>query len=39
MGFSMFVSLGSMLDLDFGDIIDYLGGDSMTRSIILYMET
>jgi len=37
-GFSMFASLGSTLDIDFGDLIDYLGDDPYTRSIILYME-
>ncbi|HYB84047.1 MAG TPA: bifunctional acetate--CoA ligase family protein/GNAT family N-acetyltransferase [archaeon] len=37
-GFSMFASLGSTLDIDFGDLIDYLGDDPHTRSIILYME-
>ncbi|MCX5816739.1 MAG: bifunctional acetate--CoA ligase family protein/GNAT family N-acetyltransferase [Proteobacteria bacterium] len=37
-GFSMFASLGSMIDVDFGDLIDYLGDDYQTRSIILYME-
>jgi acetyltransferase len=37
-GFSLFSSLGSMLDVDFGDFIDFLGGDEKTRSIILYME-
>jgi len=37
-GFSMFASLGSMLDLDFGDLIDFLGSDASTRSIILYVE-
>jgi len=37
-GFSMFASLGSTLDIDFGDLIDYLGDDPNTRSIILYME-
>jgi acetyltransferase len=26
-GFSHFVSIGSMLDVDFGDLIDYLGND------------
>ena len=26
-GFSYFVSLGDMLDIDFGDMIDYLGGE------------
>ena len=38
LGFSMFASLGSTLDIDFGDMIDYLGEDPNTRSIILYME-
>ena len=37
-GFSMFASLGSTLDIDFGDLIDYLGDDPSTRSIIIYME-
>jgi len=34
----MFASLGSMLNIDFGDLIDYLGGDPYTKSIVLYME-
>lgn len=38
-GFSMFASLGSMIDVDFGDLIDFLGDDSDTRSIMLYMES
>ncbi len=38
-GFSAFVSLGSMLDLDFGDLIDYFGTDPETKSIIIYMES
>jgi acetyltransferase len=37
-GFSLFASVGSMLDLDFGDLIDFLGTDSATRSIIVYVE-
>ncbi len=37
-GFSMFASLGSMIDIDFGDLIDYLGADYQTRSIMIYME-
>ncbi|NPU84352.1 MAG: bifunctional acetate--CoA ligase family protein/GNAT family N-acetyltransferase [Syntrophaceae bacterium] len=37
-GFSMFISLGSMLDVDFGDVIDLLGNDPRTRSIMIYME-
>lgn len=38
-GFSLFVSLGSMLDVDYGDVIDYLGEDPQTRSILIYMES
>ena len=37
-GFSMFASLGSTLDMDYGDMIDYLGEDPNTKSIIIYME-
>lgn len=38
-GFSAFVSIGSMLDVDWGDLIDYLGDDPHTHSIMIYMET
>jgi acetyltransferase len=38
-GFSAFVSVGSMLDVGWGDLIDYLGDDPHTKSIILYMES
>ena len=38
-GFSAFISIGSMLDVSWGDLIDYLGDDPHTRSIILYMES
>ncbi|MGQ9566118.1 MAG: bifunctional acetate--CoA ligase family protein/GNAT family N-acetyltransferase [Candidatus Bathyarchaeales archaeon] len=38
LGFSAVVSTGSMLDVDFGDLIDYFGSDPQTRSIVLYME-
>ena len=38
-GFSHFVSIGSMLDIDFGDIIDYLGNDASAKSILLYIES
>lgn len=37
-GFSHFISLGSMLDVDFGDIIDYLGADATVSSIVMYVE-
>lgn len=38
-GFSAFVSVGSMLDVDWGDLIYYLGNDPHTESIVMYMET
>ncbi|MFO0841042.1 MAG: bifunctional acetate--CoA ligase family protein/GNAT family N-acetyltransferase [Gemmataceae bacterium] len=38
-GFSSFVSVGAMLDIDFADLIDYFADDPVTRSIILYMES
>lgn len=38
-GFSHFVSIGSMLDVDFGDMIDYLGNDYSAKSILLYIES
>lgn len=38
-GFSAFVSIGSMLDVDWGDLIYYLGDDPHTESIVMYMET
>ena len=38
-GFSAFVSIGSMLDVDWGDILYYLGDDAATESIVLYMES
>jgi acetyltransferase len=38
-GFSAFVSVGSMLDVDWGDLIDYLGSDPRTQSIVMYMES
>ncbi|MCP4361224.1 MAG: bifunctional acetate--CoA ligase family protein/GNAT family N-acetyltransferase [Chloroflexi bacterium] len=38
-GFSAFVSIGSMLDVDWGDLIYYLGDDSRTKSIVIYMES
>jgi len=38
-GFSYFVSVGNMLDVSMGDLIDYLGSATETRSIILYIES
>ncbi len=38
-GFSAVVSTGSMIDVDMGDLIDYLAMDPQTRSIMLYIES
>ncbi|HEY0712064.1 MAG TPA: CoA-binding protein, partial [Polyangia bacterium] len=38
-GFSVFASLGSMLDVGWGDLIEHLGNDPHTHSIIVYMES
>jgi acetyltransferase len=38
-GFSAFVSVGSMLDVNWGDLIYYLGDDPSTKSIVIYMES
>jgi acetyltransferase len=38
-GFSYFVSVGNMLDVSIGDLIDYLATDRWTESIILYVES
>ncbi|MEZ5400568.1 MAG: bifunctional acetate--CoA ligase family protein/GNAT family N-acetyltransferase [Bryobacteraceae bacterium] len=38
-GFSAFVSIGAMVDVGWGDLIDYLGNDPRTRSILIYMES
>lgn len=38
-GFSGFVSTGSMLDVGWGDLIYHFGDDPHTRSIVLYLET
>jgi acetyltransferase len=38
-GFSAFISIGSMLDIDWGDLIYYLGDDPHTQSIVIYMES
>ncbi len=37
-GLSAFISVGSMLDVDFGDLIGYLEDDEETDSILLYIE-
>ncbi|MBA2691267.1 MAG: bifunctional acetate--CoA ligase family protein/GNAT family N-acetyltransferase [Rubrobacter sp.] len=38
-GFSAFVSVGSMMDVGWGDLIYYLGDDPKTHSIVVYMES
>ncbi|HUP04324.1 MAG TPA: bifunctional acetate--CoA ligase family protein/GNAT family N-acetyltransferase, partial [Bryobacteraceae bacterium] len=38
-GFSAFVSVGSMVDVGWGDLIYHLGNDPKTKSIVIYMET
>ncbi len=38
-GFSYFISLGRKLDINFSDLIDYLGGDRGTRAIFLHVES
>ena len=38
-GFSAFMSIGSMLDVGWGDLIDYLADDPETKCIVIYMET
>jgi acetyltransferase len=37
--FSAIVSTGSMLDVGWGDLIDYFGDDPRTHSILVYMES
>ena len=37
-GFNNFVSIGSMIDVNFGDLIDYFGTDPKTKSILMYIE-
>lgn len=37
-GFSHLVSLGDMADVDFGDMLDYLTGDTSSRAILLHVE-
>ncbi len=37
-GFSCFLSIGNAIDVDFGDVLDYLAGDPDTDAILLYIE-
>jgi len=38
-GFSYFVALGSDIDIDFADLIDFFGVDPSTRAIVIYMQS
>jgi acetyltransferase len=38
-GFSAFVSIGTMMDVNWGDLINYFGNDPATSSILIYMES
>ncbi len=37
-GFTSVVSLGGTADVDFGEVLDFLGGDASTEAILLYVE-
>jgi acetyltransferase len=37
-GFTSVVSLGAAADVDFGEILDFLVGDSATEAVLLYVE-
>ena len=38
-GFSHFLSLGDIVDVDFGDCLEYLGSDPQVSAILLYIES
>ena len=38
-GFSIFASIGNMIDVDFADIIEYLDSEKNTKVIVCYIET
>jgi len=38
-GFSHMVALGARVDVNISDVLDYLAGDPLTRSILLYVES
>ncbi|KXA94377.1 hypothetical protein AKJ65_04600 [candidate division MSBL1 archaeon SCGC-AAA259E19] len=38
-GLSSFVSVGNVLDVDFGDLINYFGRDPETETILMYVES
>jgi len=37
-GFSHLVSMGELIDVDFGDLLDYLADDPRTTAILMYVE-
>lgn len=37
-GFSHVITVGDMVDVDFGDLLDYLSADKSTQAILLYIE-
>jgi acetyltransferase len=37
-GFSHLVSMGELIDVDFGDMLDYLADDPKTTAILMYVE-
>lgn len=37
-GFSAVVSLGDMIDVDFGDLLNHFAADTSTKAILLYIE-
>ncbi len=37
-GFSYFVSVGDCLDIDFAELLDFLGRDAKTKAILLYID-
>lgn len=39
LGFSYFISIGNMLDVGIGDVLDYLAADPHTDSVVLYVES
>lgn len=38
-GFSSFISVGNMIDVDFGDLINYFGKDPHTKTILMHIQS
>jgi len=38
-GFSHFISIGEAIDIDFNELLDYLGRDQKTQAILLYIDS